>query len=240
MYQSLHGIVLGQVKHSDRTAIAHIFTRERGIMSFAVPQGSSRGARQRAAMMMPLSLLRFEASMRPGRALGSMRDVQPALPLVSLRTSPAKAAIAMMIAEVLSRTIHEQESNQPLYDYVAASIGLLEQIEQGVANFHLCFLLHLGTFLGIEPDWGSWQPGRWFDMMGGTFIAAPRGNHCLPPDHAAALALLARMTWANLHLFRFTREQRNQVLDLVLQYYRLHNSTLGSLKSPAVLQQLFI
>jgi DNA repair protein RecO (recombination protein O) len=48
------------------------------------------------------------------------------------------------------------------------------------------------------------------------------------------------MTFSNLHLFRFSREQRNAVLDAVIAYYRMHNSTVGTLKSPEILKQLFV
>lgn len=48
------------------------------------------------------------------------------------------------------------------------------------------------------------------------------------------------MTFSNLHIFRFNREERNQMLDTILTYYRLHNSTLGALRSPEILKQLFI
>jgi len=43
-----------------------------------------------------------------------------------------------------------------------------------------------------------------------------------------------------MHRFRFDRQQRNQVLDVMLTYYRLHHSTLGTLRSPEVLKQLFV
>jgi len=43
-----------------------------------------------------------------------------------------------------------------------------------------------------------------------------------------------------MHHFKFTREQRNEMLEIILSYYRLHHSTLGTLRSPDVLKQLFI
>ena len=63
---------------------------------------------------------------------------------------------------------------------------------------------------------------------------------CLKPDLARVIVLLSRMTFSNLHLFRFSRDQRNAVLDAVIAYYRMHNSTVGTLKSPEILKQLFV
>ena len=114
-------------------------------------------------------------------------------------------------------------------------------MSEGVANFHICFLFHLGAFLGIEPDVESYLEGYWFDMAGGTFVPWPVAGHpCLKPQEARVIVLLSRMTFGNLHLFRFNREQRGALLDTIISYYRLHNSTVGTLKSPEILKQLFV
>ncbi|MBO4870995.1 MAG: DNA repair protein RecO [Muribaculaceae bacterium] len=241
MYEKLKGIVLATIKYSDRHNIVHIYTDSRGRMAFAVPIGNTRGARMRNAMLMPLSLVRFEARITAGRELSSLHDLQRAYPLSSLYGDPAKSAVAMFVGEVLSHVIQEQESNMALFRYIEAAVMTLEELEQGVANFHICFLYHLGAHLGIQPDMDTYQEGAWFDMDGGVFSRVPAGGqHWMRPNEAAALYLISRMTFRNLHLFKFNREQRNEVLDTMLGYYRLHNSTLGSLRSPDILKQLFV
>ena len=78
-------------------------------------------------------------------------------------------------------------------------------------------------------------------MQAGTFGRFPDGGcHHLEPEQARVIYLLSRMTYANLHLFRFNREERNRMLDVMLSYYRLHQSTLGTLRSPEILKQLFV
>ena len=241
MYEKLRGIVLWTIKYSDKHNIVHIYTDGRGRMAFAVPQGNTRGARMRNAMLMPLSLVSLEARISAGRELASLHDLQRTYPLMSLYSDPAKSAVAMFMGEVLSHVIVEQESNRALYRYIEATVMALEELDRGTANFHICFLYHLGAHLGIQPDVGTYSPGAWFDMDGGVFAPAPSGgSHWMRPAEAEALHLISRMTFRNLHLFRFSREQRNQVLDTMLDYYRLHNSTLGTLRSPDVLKQLFI
>ena len=69
--------------------------------------------------------------------------------------------------------------------------------------------------------------------------AAVPAHRMLAPAEARVIHLLSRMTFANMHLFRFNRHERNAMLDTIIAYYRLHNSALGTLRSPQVLQQLF-
>lgn len=241
MYESLQGIVLGTIKYNDRHNIAHIYTDRHGRMSFLVAQGKTAAARMRAAMFMPLGLLQFEARILPGKDLCTLHDVRRTHTLQSLYADPVKNAIAMFVSEVLSHSIQESEQNEPLYHYIATSVQLLDAMTDGVANFHICFLYHLGAFLGIEPDVNSYSEGYWFDMIEGTFNPGPTASgHNLRPEHARVIQLLSRMTFGNLHIFRFNREERNLMLDTILSYYRLHNSTLGSLRSPEILKQLFV
>lgn len=42
-------------------------------------------------------------------------------------------------------------------------------IEEGKANFHLCFLLQLTGFLGFSPNTDEYVPGSRFDMLNGVF-----------------------------------------------------------------------
>ena len=241
MYETLQGVVLGTIKYSDKHNIVHIYTDRHGRMAFAVPLGSTRGARLRSALLMPLSVVEFEARLLPGRELATLRDLRLLQPLASLHASPEKSAVAMFMGEVLAHAIQEQEQNVPLFQFLKHSVLTLEGLMRGVANFHICFLYRLGEHLGIQPDIGTYQPGAWFDMAGGVFTMHPAGApHLMRPDEAAVIRLIARMNYANLHLFRFNREQRNQVLDTILTYFRLHNSTLGTLRSPEVLKQLFV
>ncbi len=241
MYESLNGIVLNTIKYSDRHNITHIYTDRHGLMSFLVPQGKTAAARMRAAMFMPLSLLCFEARIVPGKDLYTLHDVQRTHTPGWLYADPAKNAIAMFVSELLSHSIQECEQNEPLYRYIDTSVRLLDAMTDGVANFHICFLYHLGSFLGIEPDISNFHDGYWFDMAEGTFHSRPSASgHNLRPEQAKVIYLLSRMTFSNLHIFRFNREERNQMLDTILAYYRLHNSTLGTLRSPDILKQLFI
>ncbi len=241
MYETTCGVVLNVIKYNDRHNIAHIYTDRHGMMPYLVAQGNTAAARVRNSMFLPLSLLQFESRIMPGRELCTLHDVRRTCLLASIYADPVKNAVAMFMSELLSHAIPERERDEGLYRYIETSVRLLDSLDRGVANFHICFLFHLGAFLGIEPDVESYREGYWFDMAGGTFVPSPRvAGTCLKPDLARVIVLLSRMTFSNLHLFRFNREQRNAVLDAVIAYYRMHNSTVGTLKSPDILKQLFV
>ncbi len=241
MYEKLRGIVLNTIRYSDKHNIVHIYTDGRGLMSFAVPLGKTQAARMRNALLMPLSLVDLEAGIRSGRDLAIMREVRRNYPLATLYSDPVKNAIALFISELLAHVIQEPEGNDPLFRYIEQSVRLLEQLPDHIANFHICFLFHLGAHLGIQPNLESYRKGCWFDMTDGVFVpAAVRGHAMLRPDEAQVIHLLSRMTFSNMGIFRFNRDERNSVLDVIISYYRLHNAAIGTLRSPDILKQLFV
>lgn len=241
MYEKLKGIVLNTIRYSDKHNIVHIYTDGRGLMSFAVPQGKTHVARMRNAMLMPLSLIDLEATMRNGHELSMLREVRRNYPLATLYSDPIKNAIALFISELLAHVIQEPEGNSYLFRYIEQSVQLLEQMPDQIANFHICFLFHLGAHLGIQPNLESYRKGYWFDMTEGVFVpTAVRGHDLLQPQEAQVIHLLSRMTFSNMTVFRFNREERNRMLDVIISYYRLHNAAIGTLRSPDILKQLFV
>ena len=241
MYEKLRGIVLNTIRYSDKHNIVHIYTDGRGLMSFAVPQGKTHAARMRNAMLMPLSLVDLEAGIRSGRDLAMMRELRRNYPLATIYSDPIKNAIALFISELLAHVIQEPEGNNYLFNYIEQSVKLLEEMPGQVGNFHICFLFHLGAHLGIQPNLESYRKGYWFDMTDGVFVpSAVRGHAMLQPQEAQVIHLLSRMTFSNMGVFRFNREERNRMLDVIISYYRLHNAAIGTLRSPDILKQLFI
>ena len=215
MHETLRGVVLNVIKYNDRNNIVHIYTDRHGLLSFLVAQGKTAAARMRNAMMMPLSLVQFETNIVPGKDIFLMHDLQRTHRLNSIYADPVKNAVAMFISELLSHTIQEREQNRALFQYIETAVLLLDNMSHGAANFHI--------------------------LLGGTFVSSPGlGGKLLKPDDARVIMLLSRMTFSNLHKFRFNRDERNQMLDTIIAYYRLHNSTIGTLRSPDILKQLFV
>ena len=78
-------------------------------------------------------------------------------------------------------------------------------------------------------------------------IQEPEGNEPLFRYIEQSVQLLeqlpgqvSRMSFANMGVFRFNREERNRMLDVIISYYRLHNAAIGTLRSPDILKQLFV
>ena len=146
-------VALKMTRYSDTQSILTAYSRQWGKVAFAVSVGKGKGASRLRALTMPLGLVECESDMRPGREVLALRQARPLAVFTGTHTNPVKQMMAMFLAEVLSLVLRESVPDAGLYDYVAASARYLDSMPTAdVANFHICFLLHLGRLLGIEPD----------------------------------------------------------------------------------------
>ena len=240
MLRSLHCIALRTIKYNEKHSILSAYSLEMGRVSFLLPAGSGREAARRRALMMPLGTFECVADIRHGQDIYIMKEPKADIISHGIHSNPIKSALALFIAELLSVVLREYQEDKALYLFLRQSIEKLNDATIGVANFNLCFLFRLGRFVGIEPDVSTYQEGRIFDMVDGTFrLTAPLHSQYLSPQDSAVVALLSRMSYDNMHRFRLSRENRNQMLDVILEYYTIHYASLSSLKSIDVLRALF-
>jgi len=116
----------------------------------------------------------------------------------------------------------------------------LELARNGVANFHLVFLIQLVQFFGVAPDGASYVADSFFDLVNGSFtLVQPEHNHYLDRAESVIFSRLLRMSYANMELFAFSRPERQNIISRILEYYRIHISDFHDIKSLAVLQGIF-
>lgn len=236
MIERLHAIVLKVVKHNDRTQFVDVLTREHGRMSFAIPEGSARAShRSSRTMWRPLSMLEFDADVKGGSRLPRPRDTRVYIPYGDLPYNPLKTMVAMFVDELLAGSVWGEQPDEPLYDFVEQSLLLLDNLQRGVANFHIAFAVLLLKLLGIVPDAerSPWQ--QCYDLRAAEFtdMLPPHDNRLLA-DEALALQALLRINYRNMHLFRLSRTQRQRVLEVINDYYMLHVPDFRRMKSIAV------
>lgn len=240
MFQKTNAVVLRTIKHNDTSLVVDLFSETNGHMALLSPTQARKKAGRQASLFQPLSILEIEATNRPTASLNRIKEARAAYPLQSIPNNPYKIAISLFLAEFLYRALHNEASNPPLYAYLEKSILWLDECKRGFANFHVVFLMRLSQFLGLYPNMDHYHEGDFFDMANACFTRLrPLHPSFLPPDDAKALAALARMSYANMHLFRMNRQQRRQCLDAIQAYYKLHLPNFPEIKSAEVLRELF-
>lgn len=239
MVERIEGIIIDTVKHSDRHNVVTLFTRQRGRVAFLTPAGGGARGRQRQARLMPLSVVEANVNFMQNRELQTLSGVAPVCVWRNLYFDPVKSSLTFFLAEFLNKYMRTADGDTALYRYTLDAIGRLDDMQEGIANFHIAFLIGFLHYAGITPRIDTYRPGSRFNLAEGRFqtLADPRTT--LSVEESAMIPLLARMHWRNLHRYKFNRTQRTHLLNTLLRYYALHLPGLSNLKSLEVLAAIF-
>lgn len=217
-----------------------MFTRQSGRMSFFIRLPKTARGKIKKQHFQPLSLLTIEGEIRPNEQLQRIKEVNFLTPLPSLHGEPSKMAISLFISEFLSHALRDEQQNVPLFDYIRSGIEWLDNCQKDYANFHLVFLMHLSRFLGFYPNISDYNDGDYFDLRAAVFCKQPPVHRdILLPQEARLIRTMMRMDLATMHLFQMSHEERNQLLDHLLIYYRIHLPAFPELHCLPILRELF-
>ncbi|WP_430971613.1 DNA repair protein RecO [Sunxiuqinia rutila] len=239
MLEKTRGIYLHHINYSESSIIARIYTEKFGIQSYLIQGVRKRKAKFSKSLFQPLFLLDMEVYHRPGRDLQRLKDVRMSMPFESLPFEMTKSSQAIFLSEVLLKCLKEEEPNAELFDFLFHAIALLDLKKDGIANFHLAFLFHLTSFLGVSPQAPSAAKTMFFDLETAAFIASePLHNQFMNAETTANFKQLFQFDLGKIEQIRMTNRERSVLLNQLLIYYQMHLHLSGNLKSLAVLKEV--
>lgn len=240
MIETTQGIVLHYNRYNDDSVIVDIFTHSRGSLSFLVrDRRQQRKGGLHATLLRPLNIVELMFDYRPSASLQKMQEVHIAHCYTSLPYDPIKETVALFLSEFLHGALRSEVQNTELYHYILYSLQWLDAANEGIANFHIAFLVRLTYYLGFWPNTKGRETLPYFDLRDGvaTDTEPPHSFYVKSPE-TVALPKLLRMNLRNMHHFRLNRQQRNRILDLLTSYYQLHVPEFRDLRSLDVLREV--
>lgn len=234
------GIVLHTVKYGESSVICYLFTDVGGRETYMV-QGvrSARSKNNKAALFQPMFVVEFEGLASPKSKMHRMRECHSHFPLKNTPFDPRKSTISLFMAEVLYKLVRESEENLPLFDFICESVRFLDGMEDGVANFHLWFLVRLSGFLGFYPG-NEYTEGSLFNLRRGVFgTDAVMGEVTMSQRSSLLLAQLMDVEVSELKNIKLARAERNEFMEAILSYFEYHLDSLNGTKSLSILRDVF-
>jgi len=238
MISTTRAIVLSHLRYGDSSLIVNLYTESMGRQTVFVKGVFGKKSPVRIAMFQPLHLVEIDLHYRANRQMQRISNVQIYDRLQNIPFDPIKSCIALFIAEILYRTLREEESNPGLFDFLLHAIQTLDLNDCGTANFHLVFLVRYSRYLGFYPNTENASDTTWFDSRNGNFVLIPTASS----PHAAYNHLLTQlfgMSFEHLDSLQLNHYQRNYLAEYLLNFYAIHVDNFGKLKSFAVLRNIF-
>ncbi len=239
MLDSTRGIVFHKTRYGDSGAVVKIYTEKFGLQSFIVRGLFSRKSNARAALFSHLSILDLVVDRKENKPLHYIREAGLHLNLTSLSTDIGRSSLVLFINELLYRCIKEEEPNPALFDFILTVLQILNEPDVSLRTFHLLFMIKLTRYLGFSPAISKIASGGVFDMEEGLFMTSePMHAYFISGPPAAALEQLQSAGFHRLNEIAINSTVRDELLDRLLDYYRLHVPGLGEMKSVRVLQEV--
>ena len=240
MLATTEGIVLHTVKYGENSIIATIFTREFGRQGFMMNATHGKKSKNKAVLLQPLFLVDIVAYEKQTREIQRIKEITALQNYQTIPYDIVKSSQAVFLAEILLKTVSEQESYPEMFDFIKNSILYFDLMDSGISNFHLFFLYRLTEYLGFLPDLSNKGLSDWFDMRKGEIVPRePSHPFYLNKESTGILISLATIKINELPSFRITSLLRGYLLRNLVEYYQQHFGNLGEIKSLKVLEEVF-
>lgn len=228
-------IVISALKYQEKSLIVKCFTQSDGLKSYFVRDAfSHKKTNHKIGYFQPLTILEIEAVHKNKGTLENFKEVRLSSAYYSIPNSIIKGTIAMFLSEVLHHSIHEEEKNEALFNYLETAFLWFDHHDE-VSDFHLILLLHVTKFLGFYPS-SQHENGDYFEMMEGTF-SQYHAITCLSSAETDALKKLMLLNFGDDATFNGS--QRSALLNILLDYYSFHLDGFRRPKSLDVLKEVF-
>ena len=237
MIAKTQGVVFHQIKYSETSLIVKIYTRDFGLQSYLIKGARSKKSKFSPALLQHLSLLEIIASHKEKSNLQYIQEIRSAHQYTSIPFDMVKSSITIFVNELLMKSIREEEENFALFDFIFQSMQWLDLAAKNYVNFHLIFAIQLTRYLGFYPR-GVYSPATpYFDLEEGCFEnRKPIHPNRLHGQDAEKLSMLTDYSFDIIKGVKLNHDNRNKLLDQIINYYQLHLPNFGELKSLDVLR----
>ena len=241
MWQAEKGILIGSVRHNDRTSVAHIFTSEHGMMPFIWFLSKNGKNASRNTLLQPLTQLEFQAEYIPAEALQHIKEIKNLSPYRDIPRNPLKSAIALFLSEFTTYALKGEQNNPQLFQYLTEALNWFDTACDGsYANFHVAFMIGTAAYTGVCPNADGYRPGYILDLRDGCFCATePQHTDYLGAELSYKLHMLMAMDLDSMENAPLTGQERVMLLNALNNWFRLHVPAFPVLKSIEVLQTIF-
>lgn len=239
MHFTTKGFVFHVIRYADTGAIVKIYTRDFGLQSYMVKGLFSKKSKLRSALFGHMSMLELTVNHQANRSLHYIGEAWPCKDIHFISDDMARVSVMMFINELLYKCIKEEEPNPGLFGFIDQWIDNLNKPEIPLPVFHLQFMLRLTAHLGFSPRFSKVTSGNYFDMEEGIFLdSEPLHRYYISGPAALLLEKLQLTDVTDLSTISVTREVRNELLDRLIDYYRLHIPEMGEMKTVRVMQEV--
>ncbi|HSU28212.1 MAG TPA: DNA repair protein RecO [Chitinophagaceae bacterium] len=243
MLHPTKGIVLRTVKYGETSVIVLVFTEKFGIQSYLINgvRTATKKGSGKANLFQPSAILDMVVYHNELKQLNRVREFKWEHLYQHIFSDVKKNTVALFMVELLTKCLKQPEKNTELFQFAEDAFLILDESDETVtANFPLFFSLHLAHFFGFRMEDNYNEENVFLDLQEGVFVnKRPFHPHYLEEKQAAVTSqLLKIMQPVELVEIGLHHDFRRQLLQAYENFYALHISDFGTLKTIPVLKEI--
>lgn len=239
MIINTQAIAFDQIKYSDNTAIAHVFTKKHGFQALMVSSRRPKKGIAKSIYFQPLFLLELEYYQHPKQSIQRLKNVAFELPYTNIPFEVHKRNISMFLAGLLSQVLRAGSDSEPIFEFLKSSFLFFDHNQKGNVNFHLLFLIKLSHFLGFGPE-ENYKLLPFFDLKEGRFMAKKTDHSNICPPETKLFEHLLNTPISQLETLQLSNGERAYLLEKILEFYSLHQPAKIKSEQLSVLKELYL
>lgn len=229
MLQKTRGIVLNYIKYRETSIIARVYTESFGIQSYIINSVRSQRSKKGLALLQPLTVLDMVVYFKNQKSDGLQRisEYKPAHSFTSIPFDVKKSAVALFVTELLSKVLKEEEDQGHVFEFLFQLILNLDQRKEGFESLHLYLMVQLTHYIG-------------FGIHTKKELENDGLLHEVFTSYEEIYDGVLRLNESQLSDgFAMKNQLRRDILNYMIEYYKLHVEGFKELKSLDVLSQIF-
>jgi DNA repair protein RecO (recombination protein O) len=239
MLHKTRAIVFKTTDYGESSVIVQLFTEKFGLQSYIVNSVKKPRAKITQNMLQPLHLLDVVVYHKNNNSVQRISELKNSPVLLSVPYDVIKSCLAIFLNEVLYKAVRQQGADENLFGFIFSAVEWLDHQSEGLANFHLLFLIQLTRYLGFYPDKTLGADADYFDMENGTFSKfKPNSVLYLLQPHTLNFYKLLQCGFENASQLKLNNDERRYLLNKLLEYYALHIDSFGNIRSQMVLEEI--
>jgi len=239
MLHKTRAIVFKTTDYGESSVIVQLLTEKFGLQSYIINGVKKPKAKISRNMLQPLHLLDLVVYHKNNTSIQRISELKNSPVLLSVPYDVIKSCLAIFLNEVLYKAVRQQGADENLFEFVFSGVELLDHATEGLANFHLLFLVQLTRYLGFYPDMTHANDAGYFDLKNGIFTKyKPDSFSFLSPPHTRNFYNLLQCGFENASQLKLSNDERRLLLSRILEYYALHIESFGNVRSQGVLEEV--
>ena len=207
--------------------------------SFIVSGVRKSKSRSKASLYQHLNILELVAYDKDNK-LARIKETKMHHYYQKLTFDVIRSSVGLFVLEVCRNAIQEKEENVELFDFIHNRLVLLDNDKmKNHTLYPIKFLLELSQFIGFQPYQNYDRFNPYFDLYNGRFVADNSGKYISSLEVSKEIALIENTDILDIDQLSIPKQIRNQILDDLIIYYKLHIEQFKELNTLEVLRTIF-